>query len=294
MQYDAPQHPESFIHRVGRTARIGRKGAALLYLHPEEDAYVQFMAVRHVPLAPWSERSDGLTAEGAVTQGADSCAIQGADSTTILAAARKALRGDRDLFDKSERAFVSYVAGYQEHTCNFIFRWGNFDVGRIATGFGLLRMPRLKHKDLAVAGKKKGKDKSEMRSCTFDRDTVDTNTIAYKDKVRERLRQEKLAERKSAAQEGEKMNMTQRKKRKLEQEEAKSAASAKKLKEARGHVDLCEAADTATMNQDMQDDEAMEYESKLLKKLKAGKSACSMLGFLCNLPSTPGSGSDYR
>ena len=30
VQFDAPQDPAAFVHRVGRTARMGREGAALL------------------------------------------------------------------------------------------------------------------------------------------------------------------------------------------------------------------------------------------------------------------------
>ena len=36
----------------------------------------------------------------------------------------------------------------------------------------------------ASGAKKKGKAKSELRACTFERDPIDTNTIAFKDKVR--------------------------------------------------------------------------------------------------------------
>jgi len=47
-QMDAPQDPSAFIHRVGRTARAGRSGAALLYLSSHEASYVDFLKLRNV------------------------------------------------------------------------------------------------------------------------------------------------------------------------------------------------------------------------------------------------------
>lgn len=43
IQYDAPSSATSFVHRCGRTARIGRIGYALIMLMPHEDAYVNFI-----------------------------------------------------------------------------------------------------------------------------------------------------------------------------------------------------------------------------------------------------------
>jgi len=40
VQFDPQQDPNVFIHRVGRTARMGKKGTAVVFLTPEEEAYV--------------------------------------------------------------------------------------------------------------------------------------------------------------------------------------------------------------------------------------------------------------
>jgi len=56
VQVDAPQDPDAFVHRVGRTARMGRPGAALALLLPAEDAYVEFLRLRRVRLGSLSAR----------------------------------------------------------------------------------------------------------------------------------------------------------------------------------------------------------------------------------------------
>lgn len=43
IQFDAPQDPKMFIHRVGRTARIGNNGNAIIFLREAEDAYIDYM-----------------------------------------------------------------------------------------------------------------------------------------------------------------------------------------------------------------------------------------------------------
>lgn len=43
IQYDAPNTASSFVHRCGRTARIGHLGHALTLLMPNEDAYPNFI-----------------------------------------------------------------------------------------------------------------------------------------------------------------------------------------------------------------------------------------------------------
>lgn len=48
VQFDPPQDPAAFVHRVGRTARMGRSGNAVLYLTPHEVTYVNFLKLRKV------------------------------------------------------------------------------------------------------------------------------------------------------------------------------------------------------------------------------------------------------
>lgn len=43
IQYDPPNNASSFVHRAGRTARVGKSGSSLVMLMPNEDAYIHFI-----------------------------------------------------------------------------------------------------------------------------------------------------------------------------------------------------------------------------------------------------------
>lgn len=43
VQYDPPQSIASYVHRVGRTARAGRQGKAILFVGPSETSFVAIL-----------------------------------------------------------------------------------------------------------------------------------------------------------------------------------------------------------------------------------------------------------
>nr|XP_055214303.1 ATP-dependent RNA helicase DDX55 isoform X4 [Gorilla gorilla gorilla] len=45
LQYDPPSNASAFVHRCGRTARIGHRGSALVFLLPMEESYINFLAI---------------------------------------------------------------------------------------------------------------------------------------------------------------------------------------------------------------------------------------------------------
>ncbi|XP_020081970.1 DEAD-box ATP-dependent RNA helicase 18 isoform X1 [Ananas comosus] len=222
VQYDPPQDPNVFIHRVGRTARIGRQGSAIVFLLPKEDAYVEFLRLRRVPL---KERQCLDNAEDIVPQ--------------IRAAAKE----DRDVMEKGLKAFVSYIRAYKEHQCSYIFRWKELEIGKLAMGYGLLQipsMPEVKHHSLSV---------DEFSPV----DDIDVMQIKYKDKAREKQRQKTLQRKEPDAFHGPK---TERNK-KPDLEKAAAITRKKTGRQRRA-------------TQTKEDDEELEQEYRLLKKLKRG------------------------
>ena len=41
INYDVPNEPETYVHRIGRCGRAGEEGVAISLCEPEENAYVQ-------------------------------------------------------------------------------------------------------------------------------------------------------------------------------------------------------------------------------------------------------------
>ncbi|XP_012251648.2 probable ATP-dependent RNA helicase DDX55 homolog [Athalia rosae] len=163
LQYDPPSNASSFVHRCGRTARIGNEGNALLFLLESEDAYIDF--IRR------NQKVELNKVELRPPTSVDKC----------LKVMRNIQQSDRLILDKANRAFVSYIQAYQKHECNLILRLKDLDLGKVAMGFGLLKMPRMP-------------ELKKQNTHSFQDPEIDLNVIAYKDKQRESKRLEKLKE----------------------------------------------------------------------------------------------------
>lgn len=53
LQYNPPVSAAEYVHRVGRTARIGAQGSSLLFLTPSETAFVDVLANHNIRCADW-------------------------------------------------------------------------------------------------------------------------------------------------------------------------------------------------------------------------------------------------
>lgn len=128
IQMDAPKEPDFFVHRVGRTARAGRLGSALLLLLPNEYPYVEYLASQKVPLDLFESPTPN----------------DDAARFDIHEYARSLNFEDRDTLEKGTRAFVAHIAFYGEHRLSYLFRLREVDLLRLVKAFHLLRLPKLK------------------------------------------------------------------------------------------------------------------------------------------------------
>jgi ATP-dependent RNA helicase DDX55/SPB4 len=217
IQFDAPVDPSAYVHRVGRSARAGRSGSSLVFLTRKEEAYIDFLRLKKVPVKelpddevckpPTEEDSDGDDEQNDANAGDSdekgSKSNEGSNESSsvvekriiksaagpdvfvpdVLPSIRKLVLKDRDLLEKGTKAYTSYIRAYKEHQCGFIFRFASLDLGVLATSFSLLRlpkMPELRDKLGKINFKPAGPE-------------INIHAIAFKDKTREAARQKRLA-----------------------------------------------------------------------------------------------------
>ncbi|RVX65999.1 ATP-dependent rRNA helicase spb4 [Exophiala mesophila] len=168
VQIDPPSDPKAFLHRCGRAGRAGRKGLSVVFLLPgSEEDYVSFLNVRQTPI-------ELLTTPD--------LSISPKEALTTESVFQKLVLKDRALYDKAQKAFVSWVRSYSKHQASSIFRLAEIDWNDQACAWGLLRMPKM----------------PELKN--WDRNAytapqVDWDNYAYKDKQREKQRRLELSKR---------------------------------------------------------------------------------------------------
>lgn len=193
VQYDPPSNAEVFVHRCGRTARMGNVGNALIILLPNESAYIEFVSVNQkVPLEEYTQLDE--------------------NTTTLKHKIQKLARNERELFEKGMRAFVSFIQSYRKHECSLIFQLKELDLCKLADGFGLIHLPKMP-------------EISEKDKNNFKRLDIDTDKIRYKDKTREKQRLIKLEKQRE-----EKLNQKQEAKEKFQKNKSWSIQKQKREK----------------------------------------------------------------
>lgn len=205
IQYDPPTSASNFIHRAGRTARIGNYGSSLILLLNSEESYIKFLKINQkVEL----EKQDCI------------------EQSNLLAKVRKFAKTDRAIYEKAIRAYVSFVRAYSKHECNVIFNLNELDFGGLGNSFGLLHLPSM----------------PELRKTTvvnFEPLEMDYQSIKYKDKIREKARQKRLenGETKNKKKVKNEKNeawskQKEKKQKKLKRKEEKEKKRKRKLDEA--------------------------------------------------------------
>ena len=165
IQLDPPSDPKVFLHRCGRAGRAGRKGLSIVFLTPgKEEDYVQYLSVRKTPITPLNDPPIAISGDN------------GHDATEKI---RGIVLNDRALYDKAQKAFVSWVRAYSKHQASSIFRIQDVDWDEAGRAWGLLRIPTMPE------AKKWDGDRSLGMNIVW-------KEYAYKDKKREEARKEAL------------------------------------------------------------------------------------------------------
>lgn len=116
VQYDPPDDPKEYIHRVGRTARAGGKGNALLFIREEEIGFITYLKSHKVHV--------------------DCMDITWSKVANIQPQLEKLMSKNYFLQASAKEAFKGYVRAYDSHQHKNVFNIDTLDLIKTAKCFG--------------------------------------------------------------------------------------------------------------------------------------------------------------
>lgn len=123
IQYDPPDQPSEYIHRVGRTARAGGRGKALLILIPQELMFLKFLKRSKVPLNEYDFPLNKLA--------------------NIQAQLERLVEKNYYLHKSAREGYRSYILAYASHSHKDTFNVKNLDLQQVAKSFGFSVPPKI-------------------------------------------------------------------------------------------------------------------------------------------------------
>ncbi|KAH9386007.1 ATP-dependent RNA helicase DDX18/HAS1 [Nematocida major] len=130
VQYDPPTDPKEYIHRVGRTARAGAEGEALLFLLPHERVFIKYL--KHL--------------------GVEVDELAYAEPRDISEYYVKTVSENHYLEKGAKEALRGYLQAYSGHKLKKVFDASQIELNKIAKSFGLSKMPKI---DLTICARGK-------------------------------------------------------------------------------------------------------------------------------------------
>ncbi|EFJ44723.1 hypothetical protein VOLCADRAFT_76220 [Volvox carteri f. nagariensis] len=124
IQFDPPDDPREYIHRVGRTARGKEgRGRALLLLLPEELGFLRYLKDAKVPLNEYDFPASKLA--------------------NVQSQLERLVEKNYYLHQSAKDAFRSTILAYNSHSLKEIFNVHRLDLQAVARSFGFSVPPRV-------------------------------------------------------------------------------------------------------------------------------------------------------
>ena len=152
IQYDPPSDVRDYIHRIGRTARLGRQGTAALFLMPSEIGYLEVLQKLGCSLTRTPEVLEQLSqfhfGPSISTAKSAKAAQKGRKAFEVIAtdlhmAFERYTLSSPERVQLAQKAFSSQVRSYASHAASerYIFHVKNLHLGHIAKSFALREAP---------------------------------------------------------------------------------------------------------------------------------------------------------
>ncbi|KAG8786571.1 ATP-dependent RNA helicase dbp4 [Ceratobasidium sp. 428] len=140
LQLDAPEDADTYVHRVGRTARYERKGQSLLFLCPsEEEGMVAALETKGIDVQPIKIKESKLA--------------------SLENSLQKFAFEDPDIKYLAQRTFVSYVKSIHLQKHKSIFQVDKLPLEEFAASLGLPGTPKVKFLDQGASKKRKNESR---------------------------------------------------------------------------------------------------------------------------------------
>ncbi|TFY78680.1 hypothetical protein EWM64_g5335 [Hericium alpestre] len=123
VQYDPPDDPRDYIHRVGRTARAGKVGQSLLFLLESELGFLRFLKEAKVPLNEFTFPADRIR--------------------NVQSQLEKLLQQNYYLHQSAKDGYRSYLQAYASYSLKKIFDVNSLDLAKVGKAFGFAVPPRV-------------------------------------------------------------------------------------------------------------------------------------------------------
>uniref|UniRef100_A0A8C1ZW53 ATP-dependent RNA helicase n=1 Tax=Cyprinus carpio TaxID=7962 RepID=A0A8C1ZW53_CYPCA len=231
VQYNPPVSAVEYVHRVGRTARIGAQGSSLLFLTPSEMAFVDVLANHNISLSEmkmedilanlmkderfkgrgkWDSKRSAAAFEQEVRERAT---VLQTDFENYVHANNESLQTAKCALQSFLRAYTTYPSSLKH-----IFHIRSLHLGHAAKSFGLRDAPqglgssitRITTNPANSKDSKKGKDKAKRPP----------KKLTAKERVSNLMRSEYLS-----GIDGESKSKKKRKKKKGQEEEEQSTTA---------------------------------------------------------------------
>jgi len=158
VQFDPPDDPKEYIHRVGRTARAGNNGHALLVLRPEELGFLRYLKQAKVSLNEFE--------------------FSWAKIPDISDQLENLIEKNYFLHMSAKEAYKAYIRAYASHSMKTVYDVDTLDVQKVGKSFGFRVAPFV---DLGVsAGKGFSGGNNNKRKSSFQSDKKFKKAKIYK------------------------------------------------------------------------------------------------------------------
>ena len=148
LEYDPPFCKDDHFHRIGRTARAGREGRAMIFLQPgSEEGYINILkkSQRETSRSLTRHDADEILRKGFLPKNKTTDGRQWGTQATDwqINVERWALQNEKYL-EQARRAYQSHVRAYATHVADErdIFNIKNLHLGHLAKAFALRDKPK--------------------------------------------------------------------------------------------------------------------------------------------------------